>query len=141
MDSTPIIQALHQQQKSCYLPLVSADVHDKKLTFALYQPETKLRLNRYHVPEPQNSTIIQQANALDIVIVPLLAFDKQGLRLGTGGGFYDYTFSFLIHAKPHKPLLLGLAYEIQRVPQLPQEIFDVPLDAVVTEEGVLVFDE
>lgn len=139
IDTTPIIQALHQQQKSCYLPLISADPMDKTLHFALYQKEARLSPNHYQVLEPQDSSAVLLANELDLVIVPLLAFDDTGTRLGTGGGFYDYTFSFLIKSRPCKPLLIGLAYEIQHVAQLPRESFDVTLDGVVTEEKIRLF--
>jgi len=139
MDSMPLIAALQKAHKTCYLPLVSLNLADKQLAFALYEENTPLHPNRYHILEPHHSTKIIQATALDMVITPLLAFDETGTRLGTGGGFYDYTFSFLLRTQPHKPLLIGLAYEIQRVDRLTREAFDVPLDGVVTEERIVLF--
>jgi 5-formyltetrahydrofolate cyclo-ligase len=139
MDALPLIQALQQQQKCCYVPIIASASDDKTLAFARYEQGTALRPNRYQILEPYNSPEIRSAHELDIVITPLLAFDKQGNRLGTGGGFYDYTFSFLREAAQQRPLLLGLAYEIQQVEQLPEEAFDVRLDGVLTEERLLLF--
>ena len=73
---------------------------------------------------------------LDLVIVPLVAWDNGGHRLGMGGGFYDRTF-----AQSPRPPLWGLAYDGQRVAALPRAPWDVALDAVVTESGLKEFGE
>jgi 5-formyltetrahydrofolate cyclo-ligase len=74
---------------------------------------------------------------LDLVLVPLVGFDDEGNRLGMGAGFYDRHFAFLRHRSAwHRPLLLGLGFELQRVPHLPPKPRDVPLWGVVTERGV-----
>ena len=67
--------------------------------------------------------------------MPLLGFDKAGTRLGYGGGYYDRTLATL----RHKPMLVGLAFAAQQLDHIPAESHDVPLDAVVTEEGVEFF--
>ncbi|MEM9797402.1 MAG: 5-formyltetrahydrofolate cyclo-ligase [Pseudomonadota bacterium] len=67
----------------------------------------------------------------EVLIVPLVAFDSAGGRLGYGGGFYDRTLAGLRNARA-----IGLALEVQRVPDLPREATDVALDMVVTEAGV-----
>ena len=73
----------------------------------------------------------------DLVLVPLVGFDDEGNRLGMGAGFYDRHFAFLRHRHAwHRPLLLGLAFEIQRVEKLPAKPRDVPLWGIVTEHEV-----
>ncbi|HEY8575673.1 MAG TPA: 5-formyltetrahydrofolate cyclo-ligase [Devosia sp.] len=71
----------------------------------------------------------------DLIIVPLLAFDSRGTRLGYGGGFYDHTLALMTR----KPRLIGLAFSLQEVAHVPREAHDVPLDGVVTEKGFLRF--
>ena len=71
----------------------------------------------------------------DLVLVPLLGFDAAGTRLGYGGGYYDRTLAAL----GKKPLLVGLAFSAQEVAHIPREPHDMPLDAVVTEQGVRFF--
>lgn len=74
---------------------------------------------------------------LDLVLVPLVGFDAAGNRLGMGAAFYDRHFAFLRHRSAwRRPLLLGLAFEAQRVDRLPVQLHDVPLWGVVTERGV-----
>lgn len=141
IDTLPIIQALWQTQKSCYLPVLS-DHRDKKLRFARYEEGMKLTLNRHRVLEPQKAAVFIEASELEVVLLPLVAFDKDGNRLGTGGGYYDQTFAFRLKQPSDeikKPHLLGLAYELQKVDKLPREDFDVPLDGVLTEAGLMIF--
>lgn len=137
-DPMPICETLLAQQKSYYLPTL--DLNQKNhLVFAYYRPGDTLILNRYKIPEPhvlENN--ICPAQSLDIVLMPLVAFDKQGGRLGMGAGYYDRTFAFTKESVSHKPLLIGLAYEFQCVDQLDCEEWDVPLDRVVTEKGLYV---
>ncbi len=75
----------------------------------------------------------------DVLIVPLVAFDRQGYRLGYGGGFYDRTLERLRSLRPI--LAIGFAYAVQELETLPVELTDQPLDAVVTEEGEFWFGE
>jgi len=72
------------------------------------------------------------------VLVPLVAFDDAGNRLGMGAGYYDRSFAFR-RAAPSPPLLVGVGYEFQRVPALAAQPWDVPLDAVLTERGLQRF--
>jgi 5-formyltetrahydrofolate cyclo-ligase len=74
---------------------------------------------------------------LDLVLVPLVGFDARGNRLGMGGGFYDRHFSFLRNRRAwRRPLLIGIAFDVQRVPQLRDSAHDVPLWGIVTERGI-----
>ena len=73
---------------------------------------------------------------LDVVLVPLVAFDAAGWRLGFGAGFYDRKFAFMRRKFLRKPLLIGVGYDFQRVPQLRPQRWDVRLRSVVTERRV-----
>jgi 5-formyltetrahydrofolate cyclo-ligase len=74
---------------------------------------------------------------LDLVLVPLVGFDERGYRLGVGGGFYDRHFAFLRHRRAWlRPLLLGVAFEVQRMERFAEAAHDVPLWGVVTERGI-----
>jgi 5-formyltetrahydrofolate cyclo-ligase len=74
---------------------------------------------------------------LDLVLVPLVGFDVRGNRLGMGAGFYDRHFAFLRHRRAWlRPLLLGIAFDVQKLPRLAVAGHDVPLWGVVTERGI-----
>ncbi len=132
IDPTKLIQKAWQDHKSCYLPILQA----KQLIFGAYQAHTRLKKNRFNIPEPIDSTCaLIEPEALDLVLVPLVGFTVQGQRLGMGAGFYDRSFAFLLkQARPTHPFLLGLAYEWQKLASFSEESWDVPLNAVLTEE-------
>jgi 5-formyltetrahydrofolate cyclo-ligase len=133
-DCAPFLQAIWAAEKNAFLPVLA----DQQLTFAAYQPDDELALNRYNIPEPANKKWIA-AEELDLVLVPLVGFDLQGARLGMGGGYYDRTFAFIAEKLAKKPYLIGLAYECQYVEEVPEEVFDVALDAVLTESSLYTF--
>lgn len=134
LDTTRIITAVLNDDKNCYLPVVANNI--EVMQFAHYDDKTLLHQNRYGILEPLFPDYINIA-LLDIVLMPLVAFDKRGYRLGMGGGYYDKTFSFLVSkARPAKPLLMGLAYAKQETAMIPEDVFDVTLDAIITEHGI-----
>ncbi|MDC9825075.1 5-formyltetrahydrofolate cyclo-ligase [Devosia sp. ZB163] len=73
----------------------------------------------------------------DVILMPLLGFDRHGTRLGYGGGYYDRTLASL-HKRPR---LIGFAFALQEIDQIPRDAHDVPLDAIVTEQGVRHFEK
>jgi len=75
---------------------------------------------------------------LDIVFVPLVAFDEKCHRIGMGVGYYDRTFNFKLANQKQPPMLIGLAYEFQKVPSISPQSWDVPVDAVVSEKQLYV---
>lgn len=134
-DCAPIMKAIWEAKKNCYLPILSTS---KTLNFGLYESHTSLKTNRFHVFEPDVSSYFP-AEQLDIVLMPLVAFDLQGGRLGMGGGYYDRTFQFLHHKTSRKPFILGLAYEFQKMKHIPIDLWDVSMDGVLTEEKLYLF--
>ncbi len=132
-DCLPMIKAIWRANKNCYLPIVT---ETQQLNFALYQNDTVLQPNRYQIPEPIHDKTITP-DKLDLVLIPLLGFDKQGNRLGMGAGYYDRTFE--THQHTQKPFLLGLGYEVQCISDIPKDEWDVTLDGVMTEKNCYFF--
>lgn len=117
------------QGKFCYFPVMNSE---KKLSFLPATPATPFIKNQHGIPEPDVD--ISKAIAvreLDLIFVPLLAFDNNCTRIGMGGGYYDRTL-----AKEKHPLLIGVAYEFQRQVWLEPQEWDVPLTAVVTQSAI-----
>lgn len=136
----PLIDWLWQVGKACYLPVVSAK--GKVLRFAAYTPNTLLKVNRFHILEPESEPEqLLEGRGLNLVFLPLVGFDAQGNRLGMGGGFYDATFAHIRQSGDPCPLKVGLAYSWQQVAHIPSEPWDVPLDAVITEQGYRAFSK
>lgn len=98
-----------------------------QLVFADYRPDTKLGRGSYGIPQPD---IVRQVRP-SVVLAPLVAFTADGRRLGMGGGYYDRYFASAPDARR-----VGIAHECQRAQHLPADVWDVPLHAVVTENGL-----
>ena len=137
MDPRPLMDCLRSMGKALYLPVL-VNFSERKLWFSACTPDEPLVRNRFGIPEPERVHIRRiRSTALDLVLLPLVAFDAAGHRLGMGGGYYDQCFAFLNRRRHwRKPRLLGLAYEFQRLPLIEPEPWDVPLDAVATERRV-----
>ena len=132
VDTTTLIQWLWQQQKHCYLPTI--DRNTKVLSFACYEKDSKMQNNQYDIAEPITEKTIT-AEDCDAIIAPLVAFDKQGHRLGMGGGFYDRTLA----KTTRKPLFIGLAFSLQQGEKLDTETHDIKLTHIVSEAFILEF--
>ena len=139
IDISPVIHAIWQRNKCCYLPVLNK--YGKKLSFAPYTAGSVLHNNRFGIPEPMVSKReILTPHQLDLVLTPLVAFDKQGNRIGMGGGYYDRSFAFLRRRQHLKrPHLMGIGYHFQQVEKLPKETWDVPLFGAFTENGYQAF--
>lgn len=140
VDLSLLIKHAWQQGKQCYLPVL-AEPNTQRLWFIPYTPDTKLKNNRFGIPEPIHSykTRLRKTLSLDLILMPLVAFDQQGNRVGMGGGFYDRTLAFLRQRKYwHKPNLLGVAYEFQKQKNLEANPWDIPLQAIATEKCLYI---
>jgi 5-formyltetrahydrofolate cyclo-ligase len=108
--------------------------------FAELDLGARLGTNFFGILEPDPSLHIDP-RSLDLVLTPLVAFDDHGVRIGVGRGYYDRCFRFLRTRRTwRRPKLLGVAYELQHVPQIAQEPWDVPLWGAVTEARVRRFE-
>ncbi|TDJ43609.1 MAG: 5-formyltetrahydrofolate cyclo-ligase [Gammaproteobacteria bacterium] len=132
IDCQPIIDMAWMRKKRIFAPILRG----KQINFAPLNPDSKLVLNRYNILEPVYSKCsLIKPRQLDIVIVPLLAFDSNLNRLGMGGGYYDRSFAFSktnLHWR--HPRLVGAAYSFQHVDSLQPTSWDVPLHCVITEK-------
>ncbi|MEW8505636.1 MAG: 5-formyltetrahydrofolate cyclo-ligase [Candidatus Thiodiazotropha sp.] len=140
MDPAPLMQLAQRAGKSVFLPVLR-NRPANRLWFAPCFSDTSFCINRYGIPEPnfKHRQLIMPW-ALDLVFVPLIAFDSEGNRLGMGGGYYDRTFAMRRkHNHLKGPRLVGLAHEFQKQPQLSTMPWDIPLDAVITEAAIYNF--
>ncbi|HSG90992.1 MAG TPA: 5-formyltetrahydrofolate cyclo-ligase [Pseudomonadales bacterium] len=135
MDPGLAATALADRGASLLLPVIDPLRRGSmRLRFAPVCAGTPLRRNRYGIREPLG---VRSAPAwsLDVVLLPLVGFDRRGGRLGMGGGFYDRTFD-VGRPRPARPRLIGVAHAVQEVDRLELASHDVPLDAIVTDRGV-----
>ncbi|MEK9678945.1 MAG: 5-formyltetrahydrofolate cyclo-ligase [Rhodospirillaceae bacterium] len=132
IDVKPVLQVLAADGKDILLPIV--EDKNAPLIFRRWRPGNGLERSSFGVEEPSAD---QPEGLPDCLIVPMLAFDRDGYRLGYGGGFYDRTIAALREAGPC--LTVGAAYAGQLMDYLPRESHDQPLDLIVTEKGVMNF--
>lgn len=140
VDLQPLLARALAMGKQCFLPVLHPSGHNR-LWFMRYDEATPLYQNRYGIDEPPTLWRSRcEPWALDMILMPLVAFDEQGNRLGMGKGYYDRTLAYLARRKNwRKPRLYGVAYDFQRMDTLPHESWDVPMEAAVTERGVFCF--
>jgi len=126
-----IIKHLWAENKELFLPIIQLN----QLMFGPYKSGDTLSKNKFGIPEPVTRTEdLIAADILDLVIVPLVAFDSNCNRLGMGGGYYDRALAFKqTSSKTHSPLLIGLAYELQKVNALEINSWDIPMDGIISE--------
>ena len=131
IDPRPLGDLLVKQGWSLALPAV--EVEDGPLVFRAWKPGERLAHDLTGLPAPLTSAAEARP---DLILVPLLAFDRTGGRLGQGGGHYDRTLAAL-RAGPNPPPAVGFAYSGQETPRLPREPHDQPLDGILTEAGYI----
>ena len=130
IDIGPLMSGLDADGAVNVLPVVVAK--DAALVFRHWRPGVPLEVGPWNTqhPGPDSAEAVP-----DVLLVPMLAFDGDGYRIGWGGGFYDRTIATLRSQRP--TLAIGVAYSGQRVDAVPRGDHDQPLDWVVTEEGSL----
>lgn len=125
IDPGPLMVALHAAGLHLALPRVD----NGTLSFRRHDPDRDLVPGAYGILEPRADA---PAVAPDVLLVPLLAFDQQGGRLGYGAGFYDRAIAGNAQVRT-----IGLAYAAQEVESVPMEAHDRRLDAILTEAGLI----
>ncbi|MEM8661207.1 MAG: 5-formyltetrahydrofolate cyclo-ligase [Pseudomonadota bacterium] len=128
LDTQYLVAACRDAGKQLYLPVVA---DDKSMEFAAWGPRGKLEVNRFGIQQPDRGAERCAPDSLDIVAMPLVAWDASGGRLGMGGGFYDRTF-----ADVDGPVMVGIAYEMQQLRHIERDEWDIPMDFVVTESAL-----
>lgn len=133
LDLRPLLHRLHEVGQVIALPVVVAK--RAPLLFRLWTPDTSLEVGGFGVLIPPESASVVEP---DWLLVPLLAFDDKGYRLGYGGGFYDRTLAALRARK--SIFAIGVGYDGQQVDQVPRGTDDSRLDAIVTERRALILE-
>jgi 5-formyltetrahydrofolate cyclo-ligase len=126
IDIRPLLFALHELGHQIVLP--ETPKRGNPLIFRLWHPDAAMVQERFGTSRPDGPVL-----APDFLLVPLLAFDRRGYRVGYGAGYYDRTLSSL----PGRPRL-GVAYAAQELDAVPAGDYDQRLDAVATERGVIL---
>lgn len=131
-----LMPGLRARGQAYHLPVVGADRH---LRFAAWRPGIDVVANRYGIPEPAHSEAdLLAPQDIDVVLVPLLGFDRQGHRLGSGGGYYDRSFAYLRERESvGKPVLIGVGYALQELDAIEAKPWDVRLDYIATESELI----
>lgn len=112
-------------------------VRGRDLEFVVRRSGQSFEPGAFAIPEPVGGEVVALADH-DVVLVPVVAFDADGYRVGQGQGFYDRALAALAAPRPSPGLvLIGVAHSFQQVGEAPRHPWDVPLDAVMTESGLV----
>lgn len=130
LDCQPILIGLMDSDYTVVLPVVMGP--DQPLDLRVWEQGASLYEAGFGTLAPSE---LAPRREPDVVLMPLLGFDKHGTRLGYGGGYYDRTLA----AMQKTPRLVGLAFAAQELDEIPREPHDVPLDTIITEAGVRHF--
>jgi len=128
-DARPLASRLIDRGWQAAMPIVVETA--APMCFRGWTPASAMGVDRYDIPIPLDGPDLVP----DVVLLPLLAFDAQGFRLGYGGGYFDRTLAALVP----RPLAIGIGYELGRVADIRPQTHDIPVAAIVTEAGILHF--
>jgi len=123
-----VMQILNKFEKNNYLISLPKIKKNFQMNFFEWSMQDPLVINKYGIPEPISNKIKYP----DILLIPLVAFDKNLNRIGYGAGFYDRYINKIIKIK--KIITIGLAYSFQRVKKIPINKYDIKLDYIITEK-------
>ena len=125
----PLMFHCLKQGQHCYFPVLECP-DEKKLSFAEWVPGQAMKQNKYGIAEPvvPHSHLLSAAE-MDLIFMPLVAFDDNGNRLGMGGGYYDRTLAECCYGdsanSSQKPFLVATGHDVQYIPQLPHDTWDI----------------
>ena len=136
-DISAFISASWKRKKRILLPVLHPFTPGYVM-FQRYQSCTEMGKNRFAIEEPQlDCSAIVPTNQIDVVLLPLVAFDSNKNRLGMGGGFYDRTLA-KVCSSSKRPIFIGIAHDCQYSSAiLPTEPWDIPLDHIVTPDNII----
>jgi 5-formyltetrahydrofolate cyclo-ligase len=141
VDLRPCFDTAWQRGVRLYVPHIVSPRHGQ-MVFVPLEPATRLRGNAFGIAEPVGGSRGRIAvRHLDTILVPLVGFDSHGHRLGMGAGYFDRALRPRLDRSQsfRRPRLVGVAYSVQQVERLEPAPWDVALDLVVTERGILRF--
>lgn len=131
-DLRPALIDLSASGLELALPVMTDNTTKRTLQFRAWHPETALSRNAFGIEEPDAERLVHLRD-IDLVLIPLVAWDRFGNRLGMGAGYYDHALSAL--AGSDQPRRVGIGYSIQQADKLPAEPWDVLMHQVITENG------
>ena len=137
IDPAAVMASAENLNKQCFLPIVGPN-KTNNLYFGPFDANTKLKPNRYGILEPSfDEGKIVFPQSLDVLFMPLVGFDRQGNRIGMGGGYYDRALAFMKEQETSSLTLVGLAHSIQEIPQISSQSWDIPLHLIATEKELI----
>jgi len=128
IDDLELLKKLEKKNFNISLPVIKKNF---QIDFYKWSFSDPLKINRYGIPEPKIKNIVYP----DILLIPLVAFDKNLNRLGYGGGYYDRLIKKL--SKKKKFLKIGLALSVQEVDKVPTNVYDQKLDYIATNKYII----
>ena len=128
VDDLELLKKFEKNKFNISLPVIKKNFQMNFYKWSFYDP---LKINKYGIPEPEAQNIIYP----DVLLVPLVAFDKNLNRLGYGGGYYDRLIKKL--SKKKKTMKIGLAFSFQKIDKVPINVYDKKLDYIVTDKYII----
>ena len=128
VDDLVLLKKLEKDKFNISLPIIK---NKFKMDFYRWSFSDLLKINKYGIPEPESKNIVYP----DVLLIPLVAFDKNLNRLGYGGGYYDRLIKKL--SKKKKIIKIGLAFSIQKISKVPINVHDQKLDYIVTNRYII----
>tara|TARA_B110000046_G_scaffold83125_1_gene91413 strand:- start:765 stop:1310 length:546 start_codon:yes stop_codon:yes gene_type:complete len=128
LDDLILLKKFEKRRFDISLPVVKKNF---KMDFYRWSFSDPLKVNKYGIPEPEIKNIVYP----DILLIPLVAFDKNLNRLGYGGGYYDRLIQAL--SKKKKLLKIGLALSVQKIDKVPINVYDQKLDYIITNKYIV----
>lgn len=128
-DARPLASRLIAQGWRAAMPVVEHAA--APMVFRAWSPDAAMGTDRHGIPIPAADVRVEP----DIVLLPLVAFDARGYRIGYGGGYFDRTLAQRIPGPTPRPFAIGVGFELGRVASIHPEAHDIPVDALVTEAG------
>jgi 5-formyltetrahydrofolate cyclo-ligase len=138
IDTEPLLGQLKKRGIDVVLPRVSTGLIPPRLRFHRVDKRSDLVFGIFGLLEPSSDTPELAAHEVDVFMVPGLVFDKQGARIGYGGGYYDELAAYVrAHPDATNARFVGFTFDFQLVEACPSGEWDVPLDTIVTDERVV----
>jgi len=128
VDDLDLLKKFEKKNFYISLPVIKKNF---QMDFYKWSFTNPLKINKYGIPEPETQNIVYP----DVVLIPLVAFDKNLNRLGYGGGYYDRLIEKL--SKKKKIIKIGLALTIQEIDKVPIDVYDQKLDYIVTNKYII----
>ena len=128
IDSLELLRKFKKNKFNISLPVIKKNFQMDFYSWSFSEP---LKINKYGIPEPESKNIVYP----DVLLIPLVAFDKNLNRLGYGGGYYDRLIKKL--SKKKNTIKIGLAFSVQEIDKVPINMYDQKLNYIVTNKNII----